>query len=253
MSDNVTRQIKITGGAADDYHKQKGIRRSTRRRRYAEGGSGEAGVSNAAANAGANAAANAGANAGAGVSTNAGANAVPGPAIASPANYASAKVISASLMGGSASGTIKQIKAESHGTVEKVSKGFVDAVPKEVVASVSASAALSHSPVKTPSKLTLTPPKKAPKKVILAPPASHSKTSKVRETRKVRVHLSGLKKRLTRAKHISKESSEKPIAAIRKDLEEAKLIKPLDGDEKVPEKILRGLHRDYLLLRNRAL
>ena len=221
MSDNVTRQIKITGGAADDYHKQKGIRRSTRRRRYAEGGSGEDGAG----------------------ASNASANAVPGPAIASPANYAAAKVIGASLMGGSPSGPVKQIKAESHGTVEKVSKEIVGGVPKEVVA------AAAH----TPSKLTLTPPKKAPKKVILAPPASHSKTSKVRETRKVRVHLSGLKKRLTRAKHISKESSEKPIAAIRKDLEEAKLIKPLEGDEKVPEKILRGLHRDYLLLRNRAL
>jgi len=102
-------------------------------------------------------------------------------------------------------------------------------------------------------KIVLNPPKKSPKKIILAP-ARTKVAGKVRETSKVRVHLSGLKKRLTRAKRITKESADKPIADIRKELEEAKLIKPLAGPgEKVPQGVLRGIHRDYLLLRNRAL
>jgi len=71
----------------------------------------------------------------------------------------------------------------------------------------------------------------------------------------VKVQLSGFKKRVTRAKAISKESSQKPLADVRKELEEAKLIKPLPKDvkERVPEHVLRSMHRDYLLLRNRAL
>jgi hypothetical protein len=71
----------------------------------------------------------------------------------------------------------------------------------------------------------------------------------------VKVQLSGFKKRVTRAKAISKESSQKPLADIRKELEEAKLIKPLPKEtkERVPEAVLRSMHRDYLLLRNRAL
>jgi hypothetical protein len=71
----------------------------------------------------------------------------------------------------------------------------------------------------------------------------------------VKVQLSGFKKRVTRAKAISKESSQKPLADVRKELEEAKLIKPLpkDAKERVPEPVLRSMHRDYLLLRNRAL
>ena len=100
--------------------------------------------------------------------------------------------------------------------------------------------------------LTLVPAKKKTRgRVILAPPGSHK--SKIRETRKIRVQLSGLKKRMTKAKAIHKDSREKSIAEVRRLLEEAKLIKPPKEGKTVPDSVLRDIYKDYLLLRNRAL
>jgi hypothetical protein len=108
----------------------------------------------------------------------------------------------------------------------------------------------------TGGKLTLVPSKKLAKKsVILAPPAS--KTSKLKkgahQTRKIRVQLGGLKKRITQAKAIHRDSREKSISDIRKLLEEAKLVKPAKEGKKVPDAVLRDIYKDYLLLRNKAL
>ncbi len=111
-----------------------------------------------------------------------------------------------------------------------------------------------------PKKVVLAPPKKKTRgKVLLAAPGSSSVPTKhkakgVQQTRKIRVQLSGLKKRLTKAKTIHKDSREKPIAEVRKLLEEAKLIKPqAAGKAPVPDSVLRDIYKDYLLLRNRAL
>jgi hypothetical protein len=113
-------------------------------------------------------------------------------------------------------------------------------------------------PPQVEGKIILKPAKKTPKKIVLGPPAivkTKKRSTNPRETHKVRVQLSGFKKRVTRAKAISKESSQKPLAVIRKELEDAKLIKAIGqgGKERVPEAVLRSMHRDYLLLRNRAL
>jgi hypothetical protein len=106
-------------------------------------------------------------------------------------------------------------------------------------------------------KLTLAPPKKKTRSaVLLAPPAHRTKSHRkgVQQTRKIRVQLSGLKKRMTKAKKIHKDSRDKSINEIRKLLEEAKLVKPpVQGKPPVPESVLRDIYKDYLLLRNRAL
>jgi hypothetical protein len=65
--------------------------------------------------------------------------------------------------------------------------------------------------------------------------------------------LSGLKKRLCRANTIKKESHKKPIAEVRRILEEAKLVKPCKDGKEVPESVLRHIYRDYMILRNRVL
>lgn len=107
--------------------------------------------------------------------------------------------------------------------------------------------------------LTLVPPKKEKKssRLILAPPSykkkQYARNGSWRGTRKIKVHLETLKKKMTRAKSIHKDSREKSIDEIRKILEEAKLIKPLTSDKKVPESILREIYRDYILLRSKAL
>ena len=150
-----------------------------------------------------------------------------------------------------------EAKAEAKAEPKPEPKHEAAAAAAATAAAATAAAATAATPEAKP-KLLLHPPKKTPKKIVLAPPAivkPKKRSTNPRETHKVKVQLSGFKKRVTRAKAISKESSQKPLADIRKDLEEAKLIKPLPKEtkERVPEPVLRSMHRDYLLLRNRAL
>jgi hypothetical protein len=104
-------------------------------------------------------------------------------------------------------------------------------------------------------KLILEPKKKSMKKLHLAP--STVSGSKIKsKTRKIRVNLTGMKKRLTRAKSIHADSRNKDIAEIKKTLHEAKLLKPKTSDKPdSPEYdlLLRKTYENYMLLRNRAL
>ena len=109
-------------------------------------------------------------------------------------------------------------------------------------------------------KLVLAPSRKAKGKVHLASPSpspSHSPASQAsrrsKGTRKIRVQLSCMKKRLHRAKTIKSESRQKPIAEVRRILEEAKLVKPRADGKGAPESVLRDIYSDYMLLRNRVL
>ena len=99
-------------------------------------------------------------------------------------------------------------------------------------------------------KIVLEPKKKAKSGVVLAPPTKNRHRKD--KTRKIRVQLSNMKKRITTAKVIHKDSKDKSIEEIRKLLENAKLVKPSNG-KKVPEDILRNIYKDYLILRNKAL
>ena len=96
------------------------------------------------------------------------------------------------------------------------------------------------------AKVILAPSKKSTvaKKVLLAPPKDK------RGTRKIRVALHGMRKRMTRAKKIHHESKEKPVAELHRVLVEAKLLKE---SSKVPEPLLRSMYKDYVLLKERAL
>lgn len=116
-------------------------------------------------------------------------------------------------------------------------------------------------------KLILEPKKRSMKKLHLAPATikssgtgtgtTHGQTGKRSvKTRKIRVSLSGMKKRLTRAKEIHKESRNSDIADIKKKLIEAKLIKSRpEGkpDSTEYDMLLRKTYEDYMLLRGRAL
>jgi hypothetical protein len=104
-------------------------------------------------------------------------------------------------------------------------------------------------------KLILEPKKKSMKKLHLAP-SSVSGSKNKSQTRKIRVNLTGMKKRLTRAKSIHADSRNKDIAEIKKTLHEAKLLKPKTSDKPdSPEYdlLLRKTYENYMLLRNRAL
>lgn len=110
-------------------------------------------------------------------------------------------------------------------------------------------------------KVILAPKKKKTAKVILASAkkkavasiakavaTASTKTRKV--AKKIRMSISSLSNRMTRAQKIRKESKEMPIEKIKEVLKNANLIKETT---KAPDSILRQMYSDYLLLKNRAL
>lgn len=97
--------------------------------------------------------------------------------------------------------------------------------------------------------------KKSMKKLHLAPASVSGKRS-VPKTRKIRMNLSGMKKRLTRAKQIHGDSRKKDISEIKRILQEAKLLKPRSSEKSDTAEydlLLRNTYENYMLLRNRAL
>ena len=208
------RQLKITGGAVDHYHKVKsGGSRKRTKPMLQEGG-----------------------------------DDAPGPQITGPTNINAAR----RMMNG-----VKILRGGNPSTLpgsnpQDATKLHVPAVNANLAAGIAPMPATPATTLQTGGKLTLVPAKKKTQgRVILAPPAS--KKSRIRETRKIRVQLSGLKKRMTKAKAIHKDSREKSIAEVRKLLEDAKLVKPPKEGKSVPDSVLRDIYKDYLLLRNRAL
>jgi hypothetical protein len=79
-------------------------------------------------------------------------------------------------------------------------------------------------------------------------------SGQIGQTRKLRIHMGGLRTRMTRAKSIHRNSESEPINKVLNTLVSAGLIK---GGGKEPseerEKILRGIYRDYLQLRSNSL
>jgi hypothetical protein len=169
-------------------------------------------------------------------------NSAPGPSLFGPTNIASAKKISASANAFHTGGALLTPAPVTAITGTPVTPVVLPTLP------------VVHQPQEGGAKkkaLVLAPAKKTKSKVHLAPPASTKRSSK--GTRKIRVQLSSMKKRLTRAKTIKSESKQKPIAEIRRILEEAKLVKPRADGKEVPESVLRDIYQDYMLLRNRVL
>jgi hypothetical protein len=230
MADPNVRQLQITGAAAQDYHKSKG----TRKRRSTKQSGGDA---------------------------------PPGQPITTPQNYKNAKPLMNAIgktfqSGGSSEATSVAAKTD----LQLISApGTIPPMPNPVAPAVKASleAGTAILPV-TPSsvvqqtggakRVVLGQKHTKKTKVLLAPPSGKRKVSSLAKTRKIRVALSGLKKRITKQKTIAKDSREKPIAEVRTLLEEARLIKPVaEGKKGPPDSVLRDIYKDYLLLRNRAL
>jgi hypothetical protein len=177
------------------------------------------------------------------------------------------KTFNTSQKGGSSEAGAPQTSVAAKTDTQLISApGTIPQMPNPVLPAVKASleagtAIIPVTPVATSvaqaggSKKVILGQKKTKKtNVLLAPPSGKRKVSSVAKTRKIRVALSGLKKRITKQKTITKDSREKPITEVRKLLEEAKLIKPVaEGKTGPPESVLRDIYKDYLLLRNRAL
>lgn len=236
MADPTIKQVKINGAAADDYHKSKG----TRKRR-------------------------------APTTKQSGGDAPPGQPITTNQNIKNAKIMINAVgktfqTGGSSEAGAPQTSVAAKTDTQLITApGTIPQMPNPASPAVKASleAGTAIIPV-TPAavtiqsggtkKLVLGQKKTKKTKVLLEPPSGKRKVTSVAKTRKIRVALSGLKKRITKQKTIAKDSREKPIAEIRQLLEEARLIKPVaEGKKGPPDSVLRDIYKDYLLLRNRAL
>jgi hypothetical protein len=107
-----------------------------------------------------------------------------------------------------------------------------------------------------PTKVVLT--KKTKSKVILSPPRSrtpntlphNTKHSKTRKSKKIHISLSGLSKKMGRAKKIKHDAKGTDIAEVKKSLVRIGLVKEAT---KAPEAILRQMYEDWLTLKNKAL
>jgi len=124
-----------------------------------------------------------------------------------------------------------------------------------------AGAPVGGAAAKADIKVVLAAPKKKAAKLILKP-AKHSsstaaaaaaaaaKTRKVSHSKKVRVTISSLSKKIHQAKDIRKKATDSTIAEVRKALEKAGLVKV---GSKAPDTMLRQLYADYMTLKGRAL
>jgi hypothetical protein len=111
-------------------------------------------------------------------------------------------------------------------------------------------------------KVILDPSKKKTKKIVLSPAKKVVKLSSgsdlmkkrpaktLKVSRRIRVSVDGLKKRVHRARTIKRDSQKMPIDALKKELESASLIK--EGS-KAPEPVLRQMYSDFQVLKQRAL
>lgn len=190
-------------------------------------------------------------------------NSVPGPSIA--ANLGNAKRLSSASnafhTGGAMPAPVAAITGNQVTPVSLPALPVVDKVSPSIPSGAASSPSSASQQGGAKKKLVLAPSRKTKGKVHLASPSSpvsyasqaSNASRRSKGTRKIRVQLSCMKKRLHRAKTIKSESRQKPIAEVRRILEEAKLVKPRADGKGAPESVLRDIYSDYMLLRNRVL
>jgi len=92
------------------------------------------------------------------------------------------------------------------------------------------------------------------KKVHLQPKKGdaklHGKKQATKKARRVLLGISGLHKRMARAKKMTRKVKEMPLAQLREQLIQKKLIKPTS---KAPESILRQMAADAQIVASKSL
>jgi hypothetical protein len=152
--------------------------------------------------------------------------------------------------GGTSPGTLTQLDAS------RVPGPPATATPEPVgvnapLTAVGAPLTQSAGKKDVPMKVVLAAAKK--RAVVLAaakPKLGDSKTKKISRSKKVRVTISNLGKKINKAKEIRKEATDTGIEEVKKALQKAALIKP---GTKAPDAMLRQLYADFMMLKGRAL
>jgi len=101
------------------------------------------------------------------------------------------------------------------------------------------------------TNVVLNPPKQA--RVKLQPKSQVLKTPEVittRKARRIKLNVSNLTHRFTRAKKVKDETEQKPVESIRDYLVQRGVIQE---KSKAPEKMLRSMYSDFMMLKGPAL
>lgn len=109
----------------------------------------------------------------------------------------------------------------------------------------------------TPVKVVLGAAKKKGRVILAAAKSGAAvvatgaaKTRKIMRSKKVRMTISSLGKKIHKAKEIRKTATESTLEEVKKALSKAGLVK---ADSKAPETMLRQMYADYMTLKGRAL
>jgi len=101
------------------------------------------------------------------------------------------------------------------------------------------------------TNVVLNPPKQA--RVKLQPKSQVLKTPELittRKARRIKLNVSNLTHRFTRAKKVKDETEQKPVESIRDYLVQRGVIQE---KSKAPEKMLRSMYSDFMMLKGPAL
>jgi hypothetical protein len=105
----------------------------------------------------------------------------------------------------------------------------------------------------TISKITLNPPKAPRIKLqpkIVQKPIAKSAVSQTRKARRIHLTVSNLNHRFTRAKRVTESTAKESIDTIREYLTKKGVIQT---KSKAPEKMLRSMYNDFMLLKDPTL
>ena len=145
--------------------------------------------------------------------------------------------------GGSSPGTVTQLRDDPG--VPVIAEPVASVAP---ASPITGGALVKREQTPGPVKVVLDAPKKKP--VVLQPKVVATERKTRKASRSIRVSVSGLGKRLHRAKTIRKDAGSLDLVEIKKALQKAALVK---ADTKAPESILRQMYADYMMLKDRAL
>jgi len=103
------------------------------------------------------------------------------------------------------------------------------------------------------TNVILNPPKQSRVKLqpkLLHSPVKQSDMNTTRKARRIKLNMSNLTHRFTRAKKVRDENEKKPMEVVREYLIQKGVIQ---AKSKAPEKMLRSMYSDFMLLKDQTL
>ena len=143
-----------------------------------------------------------------------------------------------------------QVKDEEDDFIEQAKKLAIKPEPPIVKIEVKPEVQLVKPEIQT--NVILNPPKQSRVKLQpkLLPRQPEPDKSVTRKARRIKLNVSNLTHRFTRAKKVKDDTEKKPMESVREYLVQKGVIQ---AKSKAPEKMLRSMYADFMLLKDQAL